>query len=51
MVLGDQIYLCMTEPDFFRKTPFAANTAKIGQNWTKTKAILNLLKKLILNFC
>ena len=49
--LGDQIYLCMTEPDLFRKTSFAPNTAKLGQNWTTTKAFLNLLKKLILNFC
>ena len=54
MALGDQMYLCVmcvTEPDFFRKTSFAPNTAKMGQIWTKNKAFLNLLKKLILNFC
>ena len=51
MALGDQMYLCVTESDFFRKTSFAPNTAKMGQIWTKNKAFLNLLKKLILNFC
>ena len=37
IMLETQITLCMTEPDFFRKTSFAPNTGKMGQNWTKNR--------------
>ena len=32
MALGTQMTSCVTEPDFLRKTPFAQNTEKVGQN-------------------
>ena len=49
MVLETQMTFCVTEPDFFRKTSFAQNTGKMGQNWAKNTVFLNSLKKL-LNF-
>ena len=50
MVLETQMTLCVTEPDFFRTTYFAANIGKMGQNWAKNRGFLNLLKKLVFNF-
>ena len=35
---------------FFKKIYFAPNTEKMGQNWTKNRACLNLLKNLLFNF-
>ena len=43
MVVETQMKLCVTEPDFFRKTPFTPDIGKMGQNWAKY--FLNLLKK------
>ena len=37
MVLETQTMLCGTEPDLFRKTSFAPNTGKVGQNWAKSR--------------
>ena len=50
MTLETQMALCVTEPDFFRKTSFAPNTGKMGQDWPKNRVFKNLLKKLVLNF-
>ena len=36
---------CVTELDFFRKTSFAPNAAKMGQNWAKTKSFFEFIKK------
>ena len=42
--------LGVTEPVFFRKTYFAPNTGKMGQNWAKNRGFFNLIKKIVFNF-
>ena len=37
--------LCVTESDYFRKTYFAPNIGKMGQNWAKNSFFYNLFKK------
>ena len=48
MALETQITLCVKEPNFFRKSSFAPNTEKMGQNWAKNRGFSNLLKKVSL---
>ena len=50
MVQESQLTLCVTEPDFYRKTSFAPSLRKTCQNWTRICLLLNSLKKLAFNF-
>ena len=46
MVLETQMTLYVKEPDFFRKTSFAPNTRKKGQNWAKNRGSFEFVKKI-----